>query len=265
MPRLTLFAKGNSDLRDSLLVYRSDKQILWNGINEVVRRRFASWNVRVRHETWTRSDALLLTGGEVPPTVPDAPVSYSAAAQFSTAVFETDADAILLSIQPDVTMRLAQHVQDNYLFYPGPRADWTVDTRRRLRDEFMELDLLAPSDSVRNFQGIIARIRRRSAAPILIFNLSPIVPGEWVHNHEGLDDTLATRIRRFNLGLLELSRETGISIVDVETVVARHGADRLKLDAVRLNPEGARLVAEEVVRILADLGCFGGEGDMPCT
>lgn len=258
MPRLTLFAKGNSDLRDSLLFFGSGDHRLWNGINEVVRPRFPGWTIRVRHETWTRSDALLLAGGVPPhdPPPPAAPASHAPEAQFSRALFETEADAILLSIQPDVTMRLARHAGDGYLFYPGPRGDWTPATLRRLREEFTDLDLLTPAESARNLRQVIARIRRRSASPILVYNLSPVMPGEWVHTHQGLEDTLATRIRRFNLELVELSRETGVSIVDVETVVARHGADRLKLDAVRLNADGARLVAEEVARILDDLGLF---------
>jgi hypothetical protein len=77
-----------------------------------------------------------------------------------------------------------------------------------------------------------------------------------VHCFSGLDETLSTRIKRFNLGLIDLSRATGASIVDVDTIVASHGANRLKIDTLHLNAEGSRLVAEEVVRILADVGCL---------
>jgi hypothetical protein len=71
-----------------------------------------------------------------------------------------------------------------------------------------------------------------------------------------MEDALSTRIRRLNLGLIELSQDTGISVIDVDSVVARAGADHVKLDAVHLTAEGCRLVAEEVVRVLDDLGCF---------
>ena len=107
-----------------------------------------------------------------------------------------------------------------------------------------------------NLTRIIARLRERSRAPILIYNVSAVVPGDSVHCYEGMGEIFANRIRRFNLGLVELSRQTGISIVDVDTLLARAGADRLKLDTIHLNAEGCRLVAEEVVRILDDLGCF---------
>ena len=75
----------------------------------------------------------------------------------------------------------------------------------------------------------------------------------------------STRIRHFNLGLTELSRRTGISIVDVDLIVARGGADRLKIDALHLTAEGCRLVAEEVVRILEDLGLLTVAEMQPCT
>jgi len=109
---------------------------------------------------------------------------------------------------------------------------------------------------MRNFETIIARIRGRSAAAILVYNVSAVVPGESIHCHEGLDEILSTRMRRFNVALAELSQRSGISVIDVDAVVARAGADRLKVDAVHLTADGSRLVAGEVVRVLDDLGCF---------
>jgi hypothetical protein len=58
---------------------------------------------------------------------------------------------------------------------------------------------------------------------------------------------------------VELSERNGISIVDVDGIVARAGADRVKLDFIHYTPEGYRLIAEEVVRILDDLGIFSWE------
>jgi lysophospholipase L1-like esterase len=112
-----------------------------------------------------------------------------------------------------------------------------------------------------NLAAIISRIRKGSEAPILIYNLSPIVARETIHCYLGIGETVSTRIRRFNLGLAELSEETGVSIVDVDTIVARHGADALKIDAMHLTPEGYELVAREVVRVLEDLGLFEDERD----
>ena len=123
-----------------------------------------------------------------------------------------------------------------------------------LRSSFEAVRAIEPERSMENFRTIVDRLRRRSDVPVLIYNVSSVVPGDRVHCHAGFDDMLSTRIRRFNLGLIELSRETGISVVDVDAIVARHGADRLKVDALHLNADGCRLVAEEVVAILHDLG-----------
>jgi lysophospholipase L1-like esterase len=110
------------------------------------------------------------------------------------------------------------------------------------------------AESFANLERIVTQIRARSDALILIYNLSPIVPGQIVHCLQGLGETFATRIRRFNLALADLSEREGVSIIDVDEILARAGADRLKVDAMHLKPEAYRLIAEEVVRVLEDLG-----------
>jgi lysophospholipase L1-like esterase len=257
--RLTIFAKGNLDVRDSLHSLRVGGKVLWNGINDIVRARFSETVIRLRHELWTRSDALLESDGTVPAELLERrlPLNpYSAAVQFSQALFETDSDVIILSLQPDITNPLVRHRRDGYLFYPYNCETWpSVDTAW-LRNEFAQVESLDAETSMNNFARMIARVRKRSAAPILIYNLSSVIPGESVHCHQGLGDIFSTRIRRFNLTLTELSQLAGVSIIDVDTIIARAGADRLKLDAVHLTAEGCRLVAAEVARVLEDLGCF---------
>jgi hypothetical protein len=257
--RLTIFAKGNLDLRDSLHSLKIDGKILWNGINEIVRDRFPGTVARVRHETCTRSDSLLDMPATAPPELAarELPLDHNPlSAQFSHALFESDADAIVLSIQPDLSTRLVRHRRDGYLLYPANSRNWSQDDRQWLRDAFDFLDPLDIDVSMSNFEKIVARIRGRSEAPILIYNVSSVVPGESIHCYQGLDEVLSTRIRRFNVALTALSERTGISVIDVDAVVARAGADRLKVDATHLNADGCRLVAAEVVRVLDDLGCF---------
>lgn len=259
MGRMTIFAKGNSDVKDSLHSLHIGGKLLWNGINEIVRARFPGTLVRLRHETCTGSEALAAANGTVPAEVaarslPLAP--FTATAQFSSALFTAEVDAIVLSIQPDLAVPVARHRRDGYLLHPCRWKWWPEADRLWLRSAFVPESFPQPAVAMRNFTAVIARLRQRSAAPILIYNLSAIVPGEWVHCHQGLEEILSTRIRRFNLALTELSEETGISIVDVDAIVARAGADRLKLDYWHLTAEGCRLVAEEVVRILEDWGCL---------
>jgi hypothetical protein len=257
--RLTLFAKGNLDLRDSLHSLRRGETLAWNGINEIARERHPNWTIRLRHETWTRSDALLEAAGVVPAELAARNLSleaHGAPSQFSAAVFETDADAIILSIQPDLMVSLVRSRRHGYLLLPAGWTAWPEADRDWIRADF---DSTPPLDAVRsmdNLGRIVERIRARTKAPILIYNVSSAVPGEQIHDYRGLEDSFSARIRQFNLGLIELSQKTGISVIDVDAILARAGADRLKLDAVHLNAEGCRLVAAEVVRVLEDLGLF---------
>jgi hypothetical protein len=257
--RVTIFAKGNSDVRDSLHSLRIGGKLLWNGINEIVRARFPGTLVRLRHETCTGSEALAAAIGTVPAEVaarslPLAP--FPAATQFSSALFTTNATAIVLSIQPDVAVPVVRHRRDGYLLYPYDASKWSEPDRLWLRSAFVRESFPQPAAAMRSLAAVVARLQQRSSAPILVYNLSAIVPGEWVHCYQGLGETLSTRIRRFNLALTELSEQTGISVVDVDAIVARAGADRLKLSYDHLMAEGWRLVAEEVVRILEDRGCL---------
>lgn len=259
MRRLNLFLKGNLDLRDSLHSLRLNGKVEWNGVNEIVRAQFPGIVVRVRHETWTRSDALLLSDGLIPEGLAHhqlSPGSHPLDSQFSHAVFKANADAIVFSIQPDVMVNLVRHKRQGYLLLPRTLADCSQADRSWFAESLEPVAPLDVDHSMVNFSEIIRRCREHSGAPILVYNISSVSSGDSVHCHDGLEEILSTRIKKFNLGLIEVSRRSGISIVDVDAVVARHGADRLKIDTLHLNAEGCRLVAEEVVRILVDLGCL---------
>lgn len=268
MGRLTLFVKGNVDVHDALHSCVIDGVLRWNGINDVVRARHPGTSVRVRHETWTRSDALLAADGTIPGDLCERQLalsSYPLASQFSTAVFDTQVDAYVLSIQPDVTTSLMRHRTEGYFLYPDRVDRWSEAERSWLRENFERAPQLDAAASMANMRAITERIRQTSDAPILIFNLSPVVPGETIHCYEGLGETFSTRARRFNLALAELSEDTGVSIVDVDTILARAGADTLKIDAMHLAPDAYALLAEEVVRILADHGLLSEVVEPACT
>jgi hypothetical protein len=256
LKRLTLFAKGNVDVHDSLHSCRIGGEVRWNGINDVIRGR-ADVLVRLRHETWTRSDAVLEATGKIPAQITERQLSlgtYPAPSQFGTTLFDTNADAVVLSILGETATGLVRHNRDGFLFYPAEAERWSSTDRDWLKSDFTRSDLLDVATSMDNFRQIIDRIRMRTDVPILIYNVSSIILGDTVHCFQGLGEIYSTRCRRFNLGLVGLSEETGISIIDVDTIIGRAGADKLKLDAMHLTPEGYRLVAEEVVRVLGDLG-----------
>lgn len=259
MKRVTVFAKGNVDVHDSLHSCRLGGQLQWNGINEIVRPRYPDVTLRVRHETLTRFDALLAVDGMVPEAMTgrDLPLgTYPLATQFSDKVYTTPSDAVVLSILPDVASPLVRHREGEFLFYPADASDWPEVERAWLKSDFKAAGMAKLDDSMANLAAVIERLWQDRDVPILVYNMSAVIPGDRVHSYIGLDETYATRIRRYNLALIELSQSMGFSIVDVDAVLARNGAERLKLDVMHLHPEGYRLIAEEVVRILDDLGVF---------
>jgi hypothetical protein len=256
--RLTIFAKGNVDLRDTLHSKRIGGEIVWNGVNEVVRERHPDWRTRVRHETWTRSDATLAASGTVPPDLAARGLafdSYPLESQFATQMNDEANDVVVLSLQPDVMNSLARRRGDGHLLLAEGVSRWSEADRRWLAEHYEPAGLLTPEQSMEHLRRVIERLHE-TVAHVLVYTMSPIVPGERTHSHIGMDETLSWRIRRFNLALIDLSRQVEFSIVDVDTLLARHGADRLKVDAVHISAEGCRIVAEEVVAILGERGCF---------
>ena len=263
--RVTIFARGNVDVRDTLVAHRAAGTVAWNGINEALRKQSIAATVRVRHETHARSDALLAANGHVPDVLLKRPLPLAAfppAAQFSRAVFDAQADAFVFSIQADVYTVLFRHIRDGFLIHARDWATWPEDDRAWLRDQFMPTGLLQPADAIASLGRVIARLRERTQVPVLVFNVSCVMPGDAIHCHVGLDETFAARSQRFNLELIGLSRASGISIIDVDQVIARAGADRCKIDQIHLNAAGCEAVATEVVRVLADLDVLPSpEGD----
>jgi hypothetical protein len=251
-----LFLKANVDVVDSLHSCRLGGQLRWNGINEILRDRHPGTLIRLHHETSTGFLPLREAGGQPPLEVAERAHllgSFSAASQYSTAIYRTEVDAIVMSIQPELQVAVHRHRSDGYLMHAADAAAWPTQDQDWLRRYFTPGEPPDAAASVAAFEALFERIRHHTDAPILVYNMSPIIPGERIHCFQGFEDIFSTQIRRFNLGLLELSEKLGISVVDVEGVLARAGADRLKLDAVHLTPEGYRMVAEEVVRVLEDL------------
>ena len=262
---LRMFAKGNIDVRDSLLWSRVDGKLEWNGINEVVRERHPDVLIKIKHETCTRLDLIPLPG-ETPLQVPAAIAlrlpsgAHPIDRQFRTALFDAPTDVVVLSLQSAATNVLVRHRRDGWLLMPDALESWDPESRAYLESE-CEFAGLAPIDATLERLGrLVTAIEERLGAQVLVYNLSPVTPGERMHCWLGAEDSIALRVQRMNLGLAELSARLGFSIVDVDRIAACAGAERLKIDLFHLTAEGWRLVAEDVVRILDERGCFDVRG-----
>ncbi|MBV1918293.1 MAG: hypothetical protein KUG65_09575 [Sphingomonadaceae bacterium] len=246
-------------MRDTLHSLELSGEVRWNGINQLLRENGSGISARVKHETSLGSEATANATGEIPEALINRELplgSYPPSIQFSRAIFDFKADVYVLSIQPDLQIQPARHRHGGFLFHPDGLQQWEETDRQWLMREFASQPRTEPDAAMLALENLIGKLRTVSDAPILIYNVSSLVPGETIHCYAGLEDILSTRIKHFNLALIELSQRTGISIVDVDRIVAETGAAAMKIDTTHLTEQGCRAVAEEVVRILQDYGCI---------
>jgi len=259
MKRINLFAKGNVDVHDSLIYSRVNGRILWNGLNTLLAERHPSHLARIRHEPCARWDLLGTEGNPVPRELEERNLalgSFTLDTQYRSRLHEQRHDVVVLSIQSDVMNPIFRHSRDGYAFLPAGISAWTAEDDRWLHEDFSPLGLSTPGASMRRLASVLEDVRRSSDPSVLVFNMSSAIPGESIVSHRGLEDALSTRIRAFNLALIDVAPRLDISIIDVDHVIARAGADRCKVDALHYTPEGYRLIAGEVMRVLEDLGRF---------
>jgi len=255
--RLTIFARGNTDLRDALHGQVVGGRAAWSGINEILRQEKRDCTIRVRHETHTCFAALKAAGGAIPEGLAD--VSgllgpFSLQSQFSNAMFAASGAVVALSIQGDLTVPMLRHRRDGYPLHAYNWRDWTAESREWLRENFLPLPAPTAEQSMADLAEVIARVRASGDAPILVFNAVSVTLGETIHCYQGVGEVFSQRVRRFNAALVDASARLGFSIVDVDRIVAEHGARHLIVDPFHLNALGCRKVAEDVVRILEDHG-----------
>ncbi|HEY1725742.1 MAG TPA: SGNH/GDSL hydrolase family protein [Steroidobacteraceae bacterium] len=255
--RLNLFLKGNLDVSDALFGQRVSGRADWNGVNELLRAASRAVTVRLRHEVSIGFAAHAAAQGNVPREVTDRAAllgPFTPAAQFSGSAFTAPHAALVLSIQADLFVPLVRHRTLEYLMHPYELKRWPASDMEWLKSNFVPEPAPTAARSIENLGRVIHRYRRSSDAPILVFNVSSVVPGETIHDYTGATDVMSQRIRRLNCALVDASAELGFSIVDVDRIVAQFGARHLKFDPIHFNAEGCRLVCEETLRILDDHG-----------
>jgi hypothetical protein len=259
MKRLQVLIKGNVDLHDSLQYSRVNGRVQWNGLNALLSKQHPEYVARVRQEPCARWDLTGLEGRAIPAALASRKLdlgAFNLESQFSSQLLAQPMDVLVLSIQCEVTNELRRHGRDGYSFLPAGIDGWSEEARRWLDDEFDVVPRCTVDESMRNLAALVDKVRAASKATILVYNMSPIVPGERIDNHRGFEDALSTRIKEYNLGLIHFTRHHDVLLVDVDQAVARSGADRLKLDFMHYYRDGYRIMATEVLRILEDRGHF---------
>src|SRR5450631_950310 len=191
--QLRIFAKGNVDVKDTLLWSRVNGVVEWNGINELLRARHPNVLAKIRHETCTRLDLIPLPGeiaaeppAEVANRLPSG--SHPIARQHHTAMFDAPADVVVLSMQSAATNTLVRHRRDGWLLLPDDLESWSADARGYLERECEYAGLVPVDVALARLQTLIQAIEEHLGATVLVYNLSPVSPGEHMHCWLGAED-----------------------------------------------------------------------------
>jgi hypothetical protein len=278
---LRVFLKGNDDLCASLLGEPAEKQAGTSSLQDLFYEKYGdAFTIELTHEPYARSDVLL---DQVDMPVLPAELREQdwgrdtdfIATQFRTRLFEEPRDIVVFSVQPDMAHPVWRHHRSGYLLCPPPgwEQDWTPARKSWFAENFLPLGLLPVAEFKANLARLIRAVKGRLDAHVLIYNVSTVEPDDQVHNYHGQEDTWALRAHQLNLALMQLSVMEGISIIDVERLVAEHGASRHVLQAGRYSREVHEAIRREFLRVLEDIGFFEprplvmqvGKGRVPCS
>jgi hypothetical protein len=103
---------------------------------------------------------------------------------------------------------------------------------------------------------LVRLIKAAVGAHVLVFNCSSIDPDGFTSNYRRGAPDVTWRVHQFNRAAIELSMAEGVSIVDVDQLVALSGADSTVVSPLHYSDGLEEELGAEVARILADYGFF---------
>lgn len=225
-----------------------------------------------------RSDFILQTLGDKPREVLDEifeklkiPSSYFVPQLFERTFSVPGLDGprefpktvVFFSIASDLVRNAYRHRETGILVDPGgwwlnqpmERVLGDLNTVSWFRRNFENAGRIQAEAFASNFEKIIALVRQRTGAHVVVFNCPTIEPGKAVHNYQFVRDPLVRRTREFNIALAELSRRMDFPIVDVDRIVKKAGIGGQK-DFAHFPVDQVPVVANEALGVMTDLKVF---------
>ena len=98
----------------------------------------------------------------------------------------------------------------------------------------------------------LMQVARTADARVLLMNDSTVVPRDRVSPQE----PLSLDIARLNLAALELSVATGLSVIDVDRLIAELGGEPHVEDGLRYSAAARQVIVTELARVIEDYGFF---------
>src|SRR5262245_55927233 len=158
--------------------------------------------------------------------------------------------------------RLYRHKQHGFLVDPG--GGWLKSLDATLNDlsavawfrqNIESVGLISVEAFMENFTKIIQLLRANTTTHVIVFNALTIEPGNTAHNFQFVKHSDTMRWRRFNIALMELSRQLDFPIVDLDRIVRRYGIKDQR-SAAHFPPQVDLVLARQTFRIMNDLGVF---------
>jgi|GEM_PF-964643 len=107
--------------------------------------------------------------------------------------------------------------------------------------------------------AVVRLIKDKLGAHIFVAAVSTVDPADTTSTYHGLvEEPFSLRAHRLDLMLVGVSHDEGISIIDVDRVIAEIGAGVGVTAAMDYSPVGCAAIAGEIVRIIDDYGFLDG-------
>lgn len=118
-------------------------------------------------------------------------------------------------------------------------------------------DALDPGAFRSSMIDAIQRIKESSGARVIVMNASSYDPTETISNHQLADsEPLSVRAHRLNLEAMRLSFDEGISVLDIDRIIAEMGGKEHVSAFLEYSPEARAAIVDELVAVIDDYGYF---------
>lgn len=267
---LRILVKGERDVIDSLLAVSKGDERLDRELQDLVNNKYSqSFQVELIYESGGRSDLWLqqleeasiqdkLDFEETLKGLTDTELASHFSSQPQSDWLRDDIDILVFSTQAEITKSLWQHQQTGYLV-DIPEA-WeqrcSEMEKQEFQQQFSSIGLLSTEQSQANFSQMIQVLKERTSAYVIFYNCCDFDPRDRTANYHNVGETLRLKIQRLNLALLKLSMQEGISLIDVESLLAELGAAQHVAKAFDYSSEAYQVICQEFLRVVTDVGFF---------
>lgn len=102
----------------------------------------------------------------------------------------------------------------------------------------------------------VKSLRQQADARVIALNCCTVDPLDSMSRYDGSPDTTALLLHRLDLKLIELSLAEGISIVDVDRIIADLGAAEHVRGVLDYSPAACEAICDELYAVIDDYGFF---------